>query len=53
MFDRACVPFVLRRKHSDSAQNDFELLGEAYVHGVMEGEIMNVDDVKLEDITLV
>ncbi|XP_014552763.1 hypothetical protein COCVIDRAFT_109463 [Bipolaris victoriae FI3] len=53
VFDRACVPFVLRRKNSDSAQNDFELLGEAYVHGVMEGEIMNVDDVKLEDITLV
>ncbi|KAJ5064346.1 heterokaryon incompatibility protein-domain-containing protein [Bipolaris maydis] len=53
VFDRACVPFVLRRKSSGSAQNDFELLGESYVHGVMEGEIINADDVKLEDITLV
>jgi hypothetical protein len=53
MFDRACVPFAVRRKTSGSVQNEFELLGEAYIQGVMEGELVNVDDVKFEDITLV
>lgn len=41
VFDRACVPFVVRRKR-DGFMNEFELLGETYVHGVMKGEIMAV-----------
>lgn len=52
-FDRACVPFVLRRKNGDSTGNEFELLGEAYVHGVMKGEVMDREDIELQDITLV
>ncbi|KAL6163445.1 WD repeat-containing protein jip5 [Exserohilum turcicum] len=53
VFDRACVPFVIRRTNHDSVQRAFELLGEAYVHGVMKGEVIDMANVEFEDITLI
>ncbi|KAG9189865.1 hypothetical protein G6011_06733 [Alternaria panax] len=53
VFDRACVPFVVRRKEYEAGGRKFELLGEAYVHGIMKGEIIGMEDIKLEDMTLV
>ncbi|USP82280.1 hypothetical protein yc1106_09554 [Curvularia clavata] len=53
VFDRACVPFVLRRKRDSSVNQEFELLGEAYVHGIMKGEVVATDGTEFEDITLV
>jgi hypothetical protein len=53
VFDRACGPFVLRRKTDDLEKSKFELLDEAYVHGIMKGEVMQMDDFELQDITLV
>jgi hypothetical protein len=50
---RACVPFVLRGKMGNERHNKFELLGEAYVHGIMKGEVMHMDDIELRDVTLV
>ncbi|RSM10747.1 hypothetical protein CEP52_003424 [Fusarium oligoseptatum] len=38
IFHGAHVPFVLRPKGQE-----FQLLGEAYVHGIMDGEFMQVD----------
>ncbi|RSL76654.1 hypothetical protein CEP51_009768 [Fusarium floridanum] len=38
IFYGAHVPFVLRPKGQE-----FQLLGEAYVHGIMDGEFMQVD----------
>jgi hypothetical protein len=32
----SAVPFVLRL--SESGRDDFELIGECYVHGIMKGE---------------
>jgi hypothetical protein len=52
VFDRACVPFAIRRKKADGDMKKFELLGEAYVHGVMKGEVMAMEDVELQDLTL-
>lgn len=53
VFDRACVPFVIRRVKRHAIEIGYELLGEAYVHGIMKGEVMTMDDIGLEDITLV
>jgi hypothetical protein len=53
VFDRACVPFVLRKKKGGAERNESELLGEAYVHGIMKGEVILMDDVELQDVTLV
>jgi hypothetical protein len=48
VFEGACVPFMVRR-----VENGYELVGEAYVHGVMEGEVLGTADVIVEDVTLV
>jgi hypothetical protein len=53
VFERACVPFVIRRNEDDACGRHFELLGEAYVHGIMKGEVMEMDDIHWENITLV
>ncbi|KAF1841543.1 WD40 repeat-like protein [Cucurbitaria berberidis CBS 394.84] len=54
VFDRACVPFVVRKTLDDAGNTvGYKMLGEAYVHGIMKGEVMAMDDVKLEDVTLV
>jgi len=43
------IPFVIR----PTALGDFELIGDAYVHGFMEGEAMRLSDGPLEMIRLV
>ncbi|CAN9470933.1 unnamed protein product [Alternaria alternata] len=52
VFDRACVPFVMRQMQVEGDGKKFELLGEAYVHGIMKGEVMAMEDIELQDITL-
>jgi hypothetical protein len=52
VFDRACVPFVIRGRQAEGHRKKFELLGEAYVHGVMKGEVMAMEDIELQGITL-
>jgi hypothetical protein len=54
VFEKACIPFVIRKTRSDDCDGQkYELLGEAYVHGIMHGEVMGMADSVLEDITLV
>ncbi|KAF1947354.1 HET-domain-containing protein [Clathrospora elynae] len=55
ILDKACVPFVVRRlcKEEEGQGARFEVLGEAYVHGVMKGEAMNMRHGEMEDVTLV
>jgi hypothetical protein len=44
------VPVVLRRHRSTTNQVYYELIGEAYVHGKMDGEAMaDLDREALED----
>jgi hypothetical protein len=50
VFEKASVPFVIRRMESSDG---YELLGEAYVHGIMKGEVMDMPDLELEDVILV
>ncbi|KAI4612820.1 uncharacterized protein J4E87_010083 [Alternaria ethzedia] len=52
VFDRACVPFVIRKQQVEGVAEKFELLGEAYVHGIMKGEVLVKEDIELQDITL-
>ena len=54
VFEKACVPFVVRRV-KDDRDNDalFELVGETYVHGIMKGEAVDMHETTLRDITLV
>ena len=52
VFDRACVPFVVRRERGKEKGDRFELLGEAYVHGIMKGEALSRDDADFQDVTL-
>jgi hypothetical protein len=35
------VPFVLRRLNKPTTGNCFQLVGECYVHGIMDGEALN------------
>jgi hypothetical protein len=51
VFEKSCVPFVIRKTKCDSAW--YNLLGEAYMHGIMKGEVMDMPDLKVEDVTLV
>ncbi|RSL73967.1 hypothetical protein CEP53_000556 [Fusarium sp. AF-6] len=44
------VPFVLRPQEE---KGKFELVGDAYVHGIMHGEAVGQTDGKMEAITLV
>jgi hypothetical protein len=54
VFEKACVPFVVRKSTSmQGSARGYELLGEAYVHGIMRGEVMELAESTLEDITLV
>ncbi|OCL13179.1 hypothetical protein AOQ84DRAFT_261660, partial [Glonium stellatum] len=36
----ASVPFILRRIIGNLEHEEYELIGEAYVHGIMDGEIL-------------
>lgn len=50
VFDTATVPFVIR-KGSESSENMYSLVCEANIHGIMQGEAMNMgqwEDVRLK-----
>lgn len=55
MGDHVCVflggyiPFVVRRL----VGNKFNLVGECYVHGIMDGEVMDMTQLSMQDMTLV
>ncbi len=40
------LPFIIRSKGISESASEFELIGESYVHGIMDGEAMK--DVKEE-----
>lgn len=42
------VPFVLRKLESGNHQ----LIGDAYVHGIMQGEVVDSEDWRLQDLKL-
>lgn len=54
------VPFLLGAQHDDDGTAGFQLLGEAFVHGYMHGEVLEMLEnahprcrsLKLQDITL-
>lgn len=45
------IPFVLRPVEGEQS-GDFELIGEAYLHGLMDGEAIKLSDAPLEMIKL-
>lgn len=52
--DRICIlfggqtPYVVRKEGKG-----YRLLGEAYIHGVMDGEVLSMPDIKMETIRLI
>jgi hypothetical protein len=48
----ARTPFVIRKCSGDS-DKEYRLVGEAYVHGMMQGEALKQADYKWEDICLI
>jgi hypothetical protein len=48
--ERGHVPFVIRL---GEAGDGYELLGESYVHGIMQGEAMEMEDVPLEHVRFI
>jgi hypothetical protein len=48
----ARTPFVIR-KCSEDGDKEYRLVGEAYVHGIMQGEALKQADYKWEDICLI
>lgn len=53
VFEQGHIPFVVRRKLSDQARDEFELIGETYVHGIMKGEAVEMDGATMINIHLV
>ena len=51
VFAGPCVPFVVRPVEGEIGV--FQLVGECYVHGIMRGEIMSMDDFEMQGIELV
>lgn len=49
----ARVPFVLRDVSTEHGPDSFELVGESYVHGIMQGEAVAAEDVHFSLINLV
>ena len=49
VFTGACVPFVIRRHETE---NKYQLIGECYVHGIMDGEVADMNDVQKGEIYL-
>ena len=48
------VPFVLRpSRPDDHSCREFRIVGEAYVHGVMHGEVFDSADVEAEEFTII
>ena len=52
--DRICVlfggqvPYVVRRQ-----KEGYKFLGESYIHGMMNGEVLNMPGIKIEKISLI
>ncbi|KAF4341563.1 het-6-heterokaryon incompatibility [Fusarium beomiforme] len=44
------VPFAIR-KESQHSSNYYAMVGEAYVHGIMDGELLNTADTKWVDLS--
>ncbi|KAF2844983.1 HET-domain-containing protein [Plenodomus tracheiphilus IPT5] len=51
VFEGACVPFAIRRL--GVGKQEWEMLGEAYVHGIMHGEVLGVEGLEWQDVTIV
>ena len=49
VFTGACVPFVIRRHETE---DKYQLVGECYVHGIMDGEVADMSDVQTREIYL-
>ncbi|MCJ1233371.1 hypothetical protein MMC14_001327 [Varicellaria rhodocarpa] len=49
VFVGADVPFILRRCDDD----DYKLLGDVYVHGIMKGELLEMEDSIIQDVVLI
>ena len=49
VFKGGAVPFVVRR-HGPTAS---QLIGECYVHGIMRGEVIDMENIPYETVTLV
>lgn len=47
VFTGACVPFVIRRCES---RDEYQLVGECYVHGIMDGEVEVMSDMQKREI---
>ena len=47
VFIRPCVPFVIRKLRS---RNEYQLIGECYVHGIMDGEAECMGDLQRTEI---
>ncbi|KAH7163777.1 heterokaryon incompatibility protein-domain-containing protein [Fusarium sp. MPI-SDFR-AT-0072] len=45
------VPFVVRKRSPDS-QDCYHVIGEAYMHGIMDGELLGTANGKWEDLQL-
>jgi hypothetical protein len=51
IFSGGTTPFIIRRdQHSDGKRSSYTLVGEAYIHGLMNGEGLN--NSKIEEIEL-
>ncbi|KAF2812630.1 HET-domain-containing protein [Mytilinidion resinicola] len=50
VFELGHVPFVVRPVED---REDFQLVGECYVHGIMHGEVMERGDIEIGPVTLV
>ncbi|KAI8938757.1 hypothetical protein NX059_004623 [Plenodomus lindquistii] len=50
VFEGACVPFVVRRLGDEDG---WEMLGEAYTHGIMKGEVLVMEGFEWAYVTLV
>ncbi len=46
----ACVPFVIRWHESKDA---YQLIGECYVHGIMDGEVDDMKDLQKREIYII
>jgi hypothetical protein len=50
VLERGHVPFVIR---PGGTRDGYEMLGESYVHGIMQGEVMEIEDILLEHVVFI
>lgn len=51
IFSGGHIPFVVRRQQATSSK--YQLVGECYVHGIMNGEAMHMPDLEMKDVELI